>query len=170
VYGAALEVARGDLKDARMGNRTPFAVLRGLVEVHHTGDLGPTRTLRDVRRDEALWAEWERGSKGRRQIAWTPGLRAELLADEPELTDEQIAEQDQGGEDVALIDAETFRTITAHRADWTLLEAFNRSTAEGLALLGYFVALTTGPARRAPLLAGKPSPVVGRVPRRSPRP
>lgn len=128
------EVARGDLKEGRGGNRTPFQILRGLVEVHATGDLGD-RSEAEVTRDEAIWREWEEGSRGRRQVVWSHGLRADLLPDEEERSDEEIAEDDGGGDVVAVIGRDEWKEIVAARADFLVLEVFQRSTAEGLALL-----------------------------------
>ena len=140
-YSASMETARGDLKDARGGNRTPFGILRGLVEVHSTGSLEGREGLPEVSHDEAKWAEWEKASKGRRQVAWTIGLRAELLTEEPELTDEELAEQDQGGEQLdRLVEPATFAEITNDRADWLVLVAFTRSDADGWALVDRYAA------------------------------
>lgn len=93
--GLALEVTRGDLKDGRLGNRTPFQVLR---DVYTSG----------LAEDLAIWHEWERGSKGRRQIAWSPGLRELVALPEVEKTDEQIAAEDIGGTVVAYVDEHDF--------------------------------------------------------------
>lgn len=135
-HSASYEVARGDLKEARGGNRSPFAILRGLVDVHRSGDLGD-RSAADVAADEAIWAEWETVSKGRRQIVWSQGLRADLLGDEEEVTDEELAAEEVGtSEDtVAWIEPATLRHIVKARADYAILQAFEASTAEGLALL-----------------------------------
>lgn len=80
----ALELARGDLKHARSGNRTPFRILADL------GALG----LAD---DLELWREWEMASRGRRQLAWSTGARADLLADVAERSDDELAAEELGG-------------------------------------------------------------------------
>lgn len=41
------------------------------------------------------WHEWEKGSKGRRQIGWSKGLRSMLLLDREE-SDEEIASEEVG--------------------------------------------------------------------------
>lgn len=135
-YSASMETARGDLKDSRGGNRTPFGILRGMVETRKTGDLGDWGTPED----EDVWGEWERASKGRRQVSWSQGLRALLLPAEVEQTDAELAEAAPGGEDVAQIPTPVYRRIVAARADWLVLSAFARSDAEGLALLQRFAA------------------------------
>lgn len=81
---AALEATRGDLKKARGGNRTPFAIL---ADVFTRGDAA----------DLELWHTWEQASRGRRGITWSVGLR-DLLAVGEELTDEEVARADEGGD------------------------------------------------------------------------
>lgn len=99
---ATFELARGDLKDAKFGNRTPFAILRDLLAVPRVdGQLDLTHPT--VRRDLKLWREWEQASKGRRQWGWSKGLRAELLPLVDELTDDDIVDDDLMGEDVVQV-------------------------------------------------------------------
>jgi len=87
---AALELARGDLKHARGGNRTPFRILSDVVRLGLADDL-------------ALWHEWERGSKGRRQLTWSTGLRALLVAAD-ERTDDELAADELGTADDDLVE------------------------------------------------------------------
>ena len=98
----SLEMARGDLKSAKGGNRTPFAILRSVYE---TGDAA----------DLALWHLWEQGSRGRRQIAGLPAAQRFLGLDDVELTDEQIAEQEHGGETLAHITADAWYAVVVRR-------------------------------------------------------
>ncbi len=104
--GAGFEVAAGTMKRARMGNRTPFAILADVVTLGLADDL-------------ALWHEWEKGSHGRRQLTWSRGMRAKLL-DVAELTDQEVAELDQGGAVVALVTADGWRRLCALRLDGAL--------------------------------------------------
>lgn len=76
---ASYEVTSSHTKQAAHGNRTPFALLADLVRHGDADDLD-------------LWHEWERVSKGKRQMYWSPGLR-DLLDVGAEMSDEQIAEQ-----------------------------------------------------------------------------
>lgn len=101
--GAGWEVAGGAMKDGRRGNRAPFAILRSFVE---TGDLDALD----------LWREWERASKGRRQLTWSRGLR-DLLVLGSEASDEELAAAELDGETVALIDADSWKWLRHHKAE-----------------------------------------------------
>lgn len=89
----AAEMVRADGKAARRQNRTPFQVAADVVALGLVDDL-------------AIWHEWERGSRGRRQIQWSPGLRELVGLLHAERTDEEIAADDLAGETVAWIEAE----------------------------------------------------------------
>jgi hypothetical protein len=88
--GAAFEVTGSVSKRAGHG-RTPFQILRACVE---PGD------VEQVDGDVALWREWERVSKGRRQLVWSRGLR-DAVGLTVELTDVEVVETDRGGERLA---------------------------------------------------------------------
>jgi len=95
------EVAGGGGKTARGVNRTPFQIL---ADVEALGDAD----------DLAIWWEWESASKGRRQITWSVGLR-EFLGLNDELTDEQIAEEELGGDIVMEFDADEWFELQWHK-------------------------------------------------------
>lgn len=95
------EVARGDMKTGRRRSRTPIEVLD---DFRWTGDADDLR----------IWHEYETATKGRQCITWSKGLRQLLLGDEhQEQTDEEIAAEEVGGDDVALIPGETWKVIVA---------------------------------------------------------
>lgn len=94
-HGLALEVARGDLKQGRRGNRTPFQILTDFVT---NGDM----------KDLALWHEYEQVSKGRRTITWSRGLR-DAYGLGVEMTDEEIAAEEHDGAVVAVMEGATYR-------------------------------------------------------------
>lgn len=90
------EIARGDLKQGRQGGRTPFEILD---DFRWTGDAD----------DLALWHEYERVTKGRQAITWSKGLKALLSVDDRK--DEEIAAEEVGGADLAVIQADRWRAI-----------------------------------------------------------
>ena len=95
-HKVSMEAARSDLKEAKHGNRTPWGILSDFLK---TGDMA----------DLDLWHEYEAGSKGKRQVVWSRGCREEYGLGQ-ERTDEEVAEEEFDGEDVALIDAREYRT------------------------------------------------------------
>ena len=84
-WGVGLELARADLKH------------RGLTPMELLGNwaLGGDLEAR------ALWQEYELATFNRNCIQWTPGLRARLLPEQFERTDEQLAIAE--GEDEVLV-------------------------------------------------------------------
>ncbi|WP_033314680.1 hypothetical protein, partial [Streptomyces iakyrus] len=58
-----------------------------------------------------IWQEYEKGTHRRRAITWSRGLRAQLLGDEAELSDEEVAAEEVGGETWAVLPAESLRAI-----------------------------------------------------------
>lgn len=85
-----------------------------------------------------LWHEYEKGSKGRRQMTWAQGLRKELGM-QLEQTDEQIADEELGSSDDDLV------VITS--AGW-------KRVVEGLLMVPILEATETGglPALRSLLM------------------
>jgi hypothetical protein len=93
------EMARGDMKQGRLGGRTPFEILD---DFRWSGDVA----------DLALWREYERATRGRQAITWSNGLRALLIPDAPEeASDDEVAAAEIGGEDLAVIHGDTWRDI-----------------------------------------------------------
>lgn len=134
----SMEVARGDFKDAAHGNRTPFGILRSVVGVVTTGDLDGV-DLGQLEDDERLWHDWEAGSAGRRQIAWSVGLR-EWLAVVPaiELTEQEIVDADLGGDEVHTMTALTWAAVRRARGSARLLTAYETSEDQGELMLARF--------------------------------
>ena len=63
------EITGGNLKVAKSKNRTPFAILQ---DIKDSKDLGSHKTQRDL----ALWWEFEKVSKGRRQLVISKKVRS----------------------------------------------------------------------------------------------
>jgi len=97
----AMEVTRGDLKEGRFGNRTPFQVLRELLAtVQDSGDLDGGLPWRS---DLSIWLEWEKSSQGRRSHVWSQGAR-DLLGLGDEVADEALAAEEIGTHLDAVLD------------------------------------------------------------------
>ena len=115
---AALEATRGDLKQTKgTGHRTPFGILADLVRSGDAEDL-------------ALWEEWERTSRGKRQMAWSKGLRELVqVLDVDELSDEDIAAEVIGtsADNVVILPGPTWRLL--YWAAELLLEVAETRTA-----------------------------------------
>jgi len=80
-WGLDSELTKGPAKMGRKENYTPWQLLLGAVE----GD----------QRAAALFVEYANAMKGKRLLTWSKGAREILGLNEPELTDEELAEQDQ---------------------------------------------------------------------------
>jgi hypothetical protein len=99
--GISLEMTRHDLKEARRHGRTPFQVLRDFRETGEVGDL-------------AIWREYERATFRRQAITWSAGLRTALRVDD-DRTDLEIAEEEVGGDVLAVVPAFTWRLVCRRR-------------------------------------------------------
>jgi hypothetical protein len=113
------EVARADLKGGRRSSRVPFEIL---------ADFGSDGLVDDL----DLWQEFQLATKGRSAIRWSKGLRALLLPDDDELTDEEIAAAEIGGNTVAILAPWLYRKIAGRPYG----EAFLHVAAEQGGLAG----------------------------------
>ncbi|MGO3296859.1 MAG: protein rep [Marinobacter sp.] len=95
VKGLAAESSLGQLKSGRGGNSTPFELLDS------AGD-GDTKSI-------ALWKEWESASRGKRQMAWSRGMKQALQVDE--LTEQEIVDTDIDGETIGMISPDDWRKV-----------------------------------------------------------
>lgn len=97
--GIAAEIATGGLKKSASG-RTPFQILAEIVKA----EAAPNPS------DLRLWEEWEKISSGKRQLSWSRGLRAEMLAlAEPE--PEELEEAEPEPEELGRFSAYAWRKI-----------------------------------------------------------
>lgn len=100
----------------------------------------PWRFLDSIQAGDAdaldLWHEWERFSKGRRQVTWATGFRRQLLAIE-EPSDEQIAAEEIGTEEdsVVYITPDGWANLCGYPADLAhLLTTAETSGLQGVRL------------------------------------
>lgn len=102
---ASFELTRADLKKTRASNKgdAPFDLLKHAVE----GDPNAKR----------LWQEYEQAMTGKSAVRFSKGLRAHLGMDAAK-TDEQLAEEEVGGDAGVYFSAPLFRRLTkdGHRA------------------------------------------------------
>jgi hypothetical protein len=97
--GAALELANGATKRARGGNRTAMQLLADVVRYGEADD-------------HALWREYEQATRRRAQLLWSNGLRAALIGDLDELTDEEVAQSNDGAARLLLLlTRDTWRSV-----------------------------------------------------------
>lgn len=93
----AFEVTGGTGKGGREGNRSPFEILAD----------GLATGLAD---DIEAWWEYETASHGRKQVTWSRGVRDRFrLGDEQ--TDDEIANDDLGTDDLIALPAQTWTAI-----------------------------------------------------------
>ena len=110
------EMAMVDAKIGRgEGHRTPFAIA-------HTGDMA----------DIDLYRQWVTDSRRKRSITWSQGLRTALDLG-PEKSDEELAAEDAGSEDIAEVDRDLWRLIANRRdgARADFLACFETDNADG---------------------------------------
>jgi hypothetical protein len=113
---AALELANaGTKRGRRAGSRSPMQLLADAVRDGLADDV-------------ARWREYEQALRGRPHLLWSDGLRARLLAELPELSDQEAAESNDGaGRLLATLDRDTWRLVrrghAAHVLEWA--EAFD---------------------------------------------
>jgi len=92
------EMSRADLKSGKGQGKTPFQLLR---EFRETGEAGKLE----------LWHEYEKATRGHQCITWSAGLRG-LLEISEEKTDEQLAAEEVGGEDLLVLPGDVWRAVT----------------------------------------------------------
>src|SRR5690606_6467339 len=79
--------------------------------------------------DFDLWDEWERDSKGMRQLTWSRGLKDRVGVDD--VTDEEIAEEDEQGETIAIISPSSWKPSSRKGLYWHVAELLNVIEADG---------------------------------------
>mgnify|MGYP000673965541 CR=1 FL=1 len=80
-WGLESEMTKGHSKIAKAGGMTPFALVENVLE---TGDA----------QSWALFQEYDKALKGKRQLVWSKGLRALLLQGVAEKSDEELANEE----------------------------------------------------------------------------
>ena len=142
-WGLEQEMTKGHQKKARPGGATPFDLLRRVL------------ASRNDARSSALFSEFARVFKGRRQLVWSKGLKARFAIEEA--GDEQLADGVvEGSELFARINLVQWRQILraekagAHKIRGQILEIAGRNDRVGFELLMNGLAVRPGrfPLRR----------------------
>lgn len=108
-WGLEDELTRGHTKKGRAGGETPFDLLRAVL-----ADQGD-------RQAAALFLEFSRCFKGKRQLSWSNGLRARFQQEET--TDEELAAQQvESAELLGLLSVQQWRDVLKVKARATVLE------------------------------------------------
>jgi hypothetical protein len=114
--GLALELTHGATKDGG-ALRTPFNIAEDFLA---TGDYA----------DQVLWLEYEKAMHGARRLTWSKGLKARYAV--AELSDEELATEEVGGELVATLSPDDWRAVVAADASIAILEAAESDGAAGV--------------------------------------
>ena len=88
--GLGREVAGIHQKEGRNGNLTPFQLLGKWAD-------------EECEAARKRWEEWTEAMHGKAQLFWSQGLRARLLPDSEEVTDEEIVEGEEGPEELVAV-------------------------------------------------------------------
>ncbi len=88
--GLGREMTGIQQKEGRSGNLTPFQLLGKWADEQD----------QEARKK---WEEWTEVMHGKTQLFWSQGLRARLLPDTEELTDEEIVEGEEGPEELVAV-------------------------------------------------------------------
>jgi hypothetical protein len=135
------EMARMDFKDGRHSSRMPFQLLDGKGE--------------DPTRDQMLWIEYVKATKGRRAITWSRGLRERYMPEEPPKTDEEVIRDAERQRPVVMMPGESWdrRLRDQPAVIAAVLEATERGDVSLAVTLtgGTFVEEWTAPKRVLPL-------------------
>ncbi|MFR9803647.1 protein rep [Pseudonocardia sp. RS010] len=113
----AHEVSGSPTKQGRGGSRTPFQIFRDFLATGNADDYD-------------LWTEYEQTAHRRRTLTWSQGTRERYGVGEQ--TDEEIAQEDMGGDDTIGLPNETWRVVR-HQAE-ALLEVAERDGPLGAAV------------------------------------
>jgi hypothetical protein len=120
-WGLSDEVTKGHTKKGREGGKTPFDLLR---EVTDTGEAGPA----------VLFQEYAICFKGKRQLVWSPGLKAALAVED--VTDEELAEStEESSVLLGYLSVEDWRVVIKTHSRAAVLDAAEQSWPAVLDLL-----------------------------------
>ena len=127
-WGLEDEMTKAHIKKGKVGGETPFDLLRAVL------------TDKDDRQAAALFAEFARCFKGKRQLSWSNGLKARF--NQAEKDDQELAaEIEDSAVLLGLIAPDQWRDVLKVKARATVLEL---AAAAGWAAVQKFLAFIEG--------------------------
>ena len=116
-WGLEDEMTKAHTKKAKRHGLTPWGLLRAVLD-GNAPEIAPEPAA-------ALFRFYAHAFKGRRQLHWSVGLRAKLLPDQVELSDQQIVERPEDERAVLLaeLSTEQWRSIRRAKAEASVLDA-----------------------------------------------
>ena len=116
-WGIEDEMTKSHVKQGKCSGLTPWGLLRAVLD-GNAPEIAPEPAA-------ALFRLYAHAFKGRRQLHWSVGLRAKLLPDQVELSDQQIVERPEDERAVLLaeLSTEQWRSIRRAKAEASVLDA-----------------------------------------------
>ena len=116
-WGIEDEMTKSHVKQGKCSGLTPWGLLRAVLD-GNAPEIAPEPAA-------ALFRLYAHAFKGRRQLHWSVGLRAKLLPEQVELSDQQIVERPEDERAVLLaeLSTEQWRSIRRARAEASVLDA-----------------------------------------------
>ncbi len=140
-WGPKEELVRANRKRGRAGSRTPWDLLAAYA-CEHDGEAG------------SLFRGYAEAMKGKHQLTWSTGLRAMVLPDQEERTDEELAAA--AGEDTSVLAGLTlaqWRVVLANDSRAELLDSLEAGGLDAvrdlLESFGTHAQLVPAPAQEA---------------------
>ena len=116
-WGIEDEMTKSHVKQGKCSGLTPWGLLRAVLD-GNAPEIAPEPAA-------ALFRLYAHAFKGRRQLHWSVGLRAKLLPEQVELSDQQIVERPEDERAILLaeLSTEQWRSIRRARAEASVLDA-----------------------------------------------
>ena len=141
-WGIEDEMTKSHVKQGKCSGLTPWGLLRAVLD-GNAPEISPESAA-------ALFRLYAHAFKGRRQLHWSVGLRAILLPEAVELSDQQIVERpdDERAVLLAELSTEQWRSIRRARAEASVLDAAEAGKPVLEVVLSHIVRRQSGDAVR----------------------
>jgi hypothetical protein len=151
-WGLEDEMTKAHTKKAKRHGLTPWGLLSAVLD-GNAPEIAPEAAA-------ALFRLYAHAFKGRRQLHWSVGLRAKLLPEQVELSDQQIVERpdDERAVLLAELSSDDWKAIRRVHGQAAVLEAAERGKDELASVLYTLTASRTGSPSDAGPDASAPMP------------